>query len=172
MPDAFPGPRRTPRSGHRPTRGRRVRRDEHRRPCERHWSRRINDEPHPVCAVSGHSVRIAHFRGFLYTALAGRWSPPISVCGQTVLFTVWGTLIGATGSIDRIVLFAVFSALLGAIHAVTGSLWACMGFHTAFQVTAQLLTGNHWPQADLADPGGTISALVVAIPFLVTATLL
>lgn len=113
------------------------------------------------------------FRGFLYTALAGRWSPAVAVGGQAVLFTVWGTVIGASASIDRIVLFAVFAALLGALRAVTGSVWTCMGFHTAFQVTAQLLTGDHWSQAEVADPGGTVSALAfVAVPFLVTATLL
>ncbi|MBF6351278.1 CPBP family intramembrane metalloprotease [Nocardia flavorosea] len=113
------------------------------------------------------------FRGFLYTALAGRWSPAWSVCGQAVLFTVFGVVIGAAASSDRIVLFVVFAALLGALRAVTGSLWTCMGFHTAFQVTAQLLVGDHWSQAELADPDGTISALAfVAVPFLITAALL
>lgn len=112
------------------------------------------------------------FRGFLYTVFAGHWSVAWSVCAQAVLFTVFGVVAGAAVSIDRIVLFAVFAALLGALRAVTGSLWTCMGFHTAFQVTAQLLAGDHWTQVELADPDGTVAALAVAAPFVVTATLL
>lgn len=112
------------------------------------------------------------FRGFCYTGLAERWSRAWSVCGQAVLFTVWGVLIGAAVSIDRIVLFAVFAVLLGALRAVTGSLWTCMGFHTAFQVCAQLLIGDHWPQVTLSDPDGTVVALAfVAAPFSATALL-
>jgi membrane protease YdiL (CAAX protease family) len=78
------------------------------------------------------------FRGHLYRNLADRFPRWLAVLGQAVLFTAFGVLIGAAGSVDRIVLFFTFSLTLGALRAVTGSLWAPIGFHLAFQYVTQL----------------------------------
>lgn len=39
---------------------------------------------------------------------------------------------------DRIVLFFTFSIVLGVLRVITGSLWASIGFHLAFQWVTQL----------------------------------
>ncbi|GAA5054701.1 CPBP family intramembrane glutamic endopeptidase [Nocardia callitridis] len=109
------------------------------------------------------------FRGYLFTALSERFSPFWSVLGQAVLFMGWGALIGAAGSVDRVVLFGVFAVVLGAMRAVTGSVWVCAGFHTAFQFTAQFL-GTQWTQVRLHDPDLAVASLAfVAVPFLCVA---
>jgi uncharacterized protein len=83
------------------------------------------------------------FRGYLYRNLADtlpRWAAAL---GQAGLFTLFGVAIGAAGSIDRVVLFGLFAAVLGYLRALTGSVWTGIGFHLAFQVVAQLTGPNH-----------------------------
>ena len=97
------------------------------------------------------------------TALAGRW---LAVVGQAVLFVAWGWLIGAATSIDRIVLFFVFSIVQGLTRMWTGTVAATIGFHAAFQLLAQLLLGDSWPVVELIDPDRWFE-LAVAAPALV-----
>ncbi len=112
------------------------------------------------------------FRGYIFAVLAGRFAPAWAVLGQTTLFTAWGALNGGPISVDRTVLFALFATVLGALRTVTGSLWSCMGFHTAFQVTAQFF-GGAWTQMELHDPDLTVAAVAfVAVPFASTSGLL
>jgi uncharacterized protein len=78
------------------------------------------------------------FRGYLYHHVATvvpRW---LAVVVQAVLFTLWGVLAGAAGTVDRIVLFAGFALVLGIIRARTGTVWTTVGFHLAFQTVAQV----------------------------------
>jgi membrane protease YdiL (CAAX protease family) len=77
------------------------------------------------------------FRGYLYRNLADRFPRWLAVVGQAVLFTAFGLVIGAAGSLERIILFFTFSLTLGALRVVTGSLWAPIGFHLAFQYVTQ-----------------------------------
>lgn len=77
------------------------------------------------------------FRGYLYRNLAGAMPRWVAVVGQAVLFTVWGALLGAAESVERVILFFTFSLALGALRAVTGSLWTPIGFHLAFQWVSQ-----------------------------------
>jgi len=79
------------------------------------------------------------FRGYLYRNLADRFPRWVAVVGQAVLFTAFGTIVGAAGSVDRIILFFTFSLTLGALRVVTGSLWAPIGFHLAFQYVTQFV---------------------------------
>lgn len=112
------------------------------------------------------------FRGYFFAVLASRFAPVWAALGQAALFTAWGALIGDQVSVDRIVLFVLFATLLGALRVVTGSLWSCMGFHTAFQVTVQFF-GGAWTQMELHDPELTVAAVAfVAVPFALTAVLL
>lgn len=112
------------------------------------------------------------FRGYFFTVLTGRFAPAWAVLGQALLFTVWGALNGAQVSVERTVLFVVFASVLGALRAVTGTVYSCMGFHTAFQVTAQLF-GDHWPQVLLTDPDMNVTAVAfVLVPFAATALLM
>jgi membrane protease YdiL (CAAX protease family) len=78
------------------------------------------------------------FRGYLYHNLAivvPRW---VAVVGQAVLFVLWGWIAGAAATVDRILLFLVFSLILGVIRVRTGTVWATIGFHLAFQTVAQV----------------------------------
>lgn len=78
------------------------------------------------------------FRGYLYRNLADRYGRGFAVVGQAVLFTVFGVLVGAAPSADRVVLLATFALVLGILRAVSGNLWAPIGFHLLFQTVAQL----------------------------------
>ena len=80
------------------------------------------------------------FRGYLYRNLATvvpRWA---AVVGQAILFVVWGVIIGAASTADRMLLFLVFSLILGIIRVRTGTVWATIGFHLVFQVVAQVMS--------------------------------
>lgn len=113
------------------------------------------------------------FRGYFYAVLNERHAAWVAATIQTLLFVGWGLLTGAATTIDRIVLFFAFAGVLGAIRAVTGNLLACMGFHAAFQVTAQLLTGGSWDLIVADDPDFALQAIAfVAVPFLCTAIVL
>jgi membrane protease YdiL (CAAX protease family) len=91
------------------------------------------------------------FRGYLYRNLATALPPWAAVLGQAVLFTVFGVAVGAATSADRIVLFLAFAVVQGTIRAVTGTLWAPVGFHLAFQ-TSEQFAGPHWNRLTADDP--------------------
>ncbi|MFI9406763.1 lysostaphin resistance A-like protein [Nocardia sp. NPDC052316] len=112
------------------------------------------------------------FRGYFFANLRERWPTAATVLGQAALFTAWGVLIGAAGSLERALFFFAFSAVQGALRATTGNLWACIGFHAAFQLTTQFLAGK-WDYLDLDDPDRAIIELAfVVIPFTSTALVL
>lgn len=82
------------------------------------------------------------FRGYIYRNLnmsLPRW---IAVGGQALLFTLWGIAIGASLTVDRIVFFFLVAIVIGMIRAITGDVWACVGFHLAFQTVQQLFSGG------------------------------
>ena len=83
------------------------------------------------------------FRGYIYQALAERHSRILSVIAQALLFGVWGTILWAIRleavPLDRFMLFISIGFVLGLVRVITGSVWASIGLHTAFQTIAQLL---------------------------------
>jgi hypothetical protein len=101
------------------------------------------------------------FRGYLYRNLADRFTRWTAVLGQAALFTVWGTLLGTAGSVDRVLLFFSFSLALGALRVVAGSVWAPIGFHVVFQWVSQYLGAPDG--AFVVDGRGTLD--VVALWF-------
>lgn len=78
------------------------------------------------------------FRGYFYRNLTDRYTRWFAVVAQAALFTLFGAVIGAAGSVDRIILFFTFSIVLGLLRVITGSLWGSIGFHLAFQWVTQL----------------------------------
>lgn len=62
---------------------------------------------------------------------------------QAVLLGLWGALLlaMATGelAVERLGLFTAVGLVLGLVRAITGSVWATIGLHLAFQTVAQLL---------------------------------
>ncbi|WP_234810110.1 CPBP family intramembrane glutamic endopeptidase [Mycolicibacterium moriokaense] len=107
------------------------------------------------------------FRGYFYANLAERWQPSVTVLVQAALFTLWAGAIGAAASIDRILLLFAFGCALGVLRAATAHLWTTIGFHWAFQVTAQFL-GPSWDAVELDDPELAFGAAISVIPFMVT----
>jgi membrane protease YdiL (CAAX protease family) len=80
------------------------------------------------------------FRGYIFTTLAARLAGWQAVLIQGALFTAWGVLIGAADSLARIVVFAMFSIVVGLLRLATGDIWASIGFHLAFQSVTQLFS--------------------------------
>lgn len=83
------------------------------------------------------------FRGYVYSALAEKHTRIVAVLVQAVLFALWGAALWmiAVGGIplDRLVLFFAIGVVLGMVRVTTGSVWAAIGLHTAFQTVAQLV---------------------------------
>lgn len=116
------------------------------------------------------------FRGYLFRNLTTAMSAWVAMFAQAALFTLWGTgLWVLTGGWDvlaeRLPLFLGMGVVLGCLRVVTGNVWACVGFHLAFQVAAQGLL--NW---DLFEVGGldTVMGTVFLLPFAlgVTVTML
>lgn len=82
------------------------------------------------------------FRGYVYHNLntaVPRWG---AVGGQAVLFALWGVAIGAAPTVGRLVFFAGVALIIGLIRAISGDVWACIGFHLAFQTVQQFFGGS------------------------------
>ncbi|MEU3019760.1 MULTISPECIES: type II CAAX endopeptidase family protein [unclassified Nocardiopsis] len=107
------------------------------------------------------------FRGYLFRNLNTVVSAWVALLAQAALFTLWGTgLWVLTGGWDvlaeRLPLFLGMGVVLGCLRVITGNVWACVGFHLAFQVAAQGLLS--W---DLFEVRGmeTVMGTVFLLPF-------
>lgn len=82
-------------------------------------------------------------RGYIYTVLAERHTRIVAVIVQAVLFALWGAILWTVSlgepAFERLVMFFAIAVVLGMVRAVTGSVWATIGLHVAFQTVAQLL---------------------------------
>lgn len=107
------------------------------------------------------------FRGYFYRNLAERWSRTVTVLAQAALFTLWAVAIGAAPWIDRIVFLFAFACALGILRATIDNLWCTIGFHWAFQVTAQFLSPR-WDAVALDDPDLAFGMAISVVPFMVT----
>lgn len=107
------------------------------------------------------------FRGHLFRNLNASMSALAAVLVQAALFCLWGTALwvithGWEVLGERAPLFAGMGIVLGCLRVVTGSLWACVGFHLVFQTTAQALMGGRL----FAVGGGADAALLpFVLPF-------
>lgn len=80
------------------------------------------------------------FRGYVFQNLAERFPRWVAIGGQAVAFTVWGVATGSVQNGDRVLLFVTFALTLGLLRALTGNLWATIGFHVLFQYVTQFLS--------------------------------
>jgi membrane protease YdiL (CAAX protease family) len=78
------------------------------------------------------------FRGYLQSNLATRWGPWPAIWAQAALFTGWGVVNGGDVTLERTALFLTFAVVMGRLRLITGTVWAPIGFHLAFQTVAQL----------------------------------
>lgn len=118
------------------------------------------------------------FRGYLFRNLNTVMSGWATVLGQAVLFGLWGSGLWVFSQgwgvlVERLPLFIGVALVLGCIRLVTGNLWACVGFHLAFQVGAQgLLNWGLFEVSDLDTVMGTVFMLPLVLGLLTTMMLL
>jgi membrane protease YdiL (CAAX protease family) len=106
------------------------------------------------------------FRGYLFRVLAERVPAWFTIVGQALLFCAFGTVIGAAGTLDRVLLFFVFSLSLGVLRHVTGTVFATIGFHALFQLLAQWSLGEQWSALTLDDRQGWFALVALGLaPF-------
>lgn len=92
------------------------------------------------------------FRGVIFATLRRHLPSWATVLIQAALFCLFGFLIGAAATPDRLLLLALFSLALGVVRAATGSVFAAIGFHAAFQTVTQPVLGAQWTAITLDDP--------------------
>ncbi len=107
------------------------------------------------------------FRGYIATMLAQRLRPLVVIVVQAVLFTAVAVLLHRGVAIMDASLFLTMGLVFGWFRWLTGSIWAGMGFHLAFQTGMQLLIGGQRGPLQF-EPAGTMAMVVLGmIPFAV-----
>lgn len=97
------------------------------------------------------------FRGYLYRNLSAEFAPWLAVFVQAVLFAAFGSILWLTTGVGwetvlaRFGIFFGVAVVLGCLRTITGNMWACIGFHVAYQ-TSQQLIGPSWRQVHITDP--------------------
>ncbi|AWB86961.1 CPBP family intramembrane glutamic endopeptidase [Mycetocola zhujimingii] len=106
------------------------------------------------------------FRGYLFRVLSERLPISLTIVVQAVLFCGAGIIVGAAPTLDRVLLFFVFSLTLGYLRHVAGTVFVTIGFHAMFQLCAQWALGEQWATLTVTDASGwfAIAALGV-VPF-------
>ncbi|MER5228015.1 CPBP family intramembrane glutamic endopeptidase [Streptomyces flaveus] len=99
------------------------------------------------------------FRGYIQSNLLVLLRPWQAVGAQAALFTLFGFVLGVAPTIDRLFVFFAFALVLGVFRTATGDIAAGIGFHLAFQTTAQLLLG----EGAVFDVAGTTALGVFAL---------
>ncbi|ASU82240.1 CPBP family intramembrane metalloprotease domain-containing protein [Nocardiopsis gilva YIM 90087] len=97
------------------------------------------------------------FRGYLQRNLMTEMSPGGAVLVQAGLFCLFGSAVWAilgeqTIDVARSLILLAAGIVLGGIRVVSRNTWACVGFHLAFQVAAQLLLAPANGQFAVSDP--------------------
>ena len=111
------------------------------------------------------------FRGYLFSLLAERLPMWAVVLVQAVAFCLFGAVIGAAVTFERQLAFFLFSIALGIIRAVTGSVYATIGFHSTFQLLSQLTLNPQWTSVQLDDPDAWFTDLAFGLAPLVISPL-
>lgn len=97
-------------------------------------------------------------RGYIQRNLTAAMPPWLAVVVQTFLFTGFGSVLwmvtaGWEAAAEQAVVFLGMGIVLGCIRVMTGNLWACIGYHVAFQTAAQLLLGDRHAVIVMDGPG-------------------
>nr|NLD41138.1 CPBP family intramembrane metalloprotease [Actinomycetales bacterium] len=108
------------------------------------------------------------FRGYIHRNLTAAMAPWLAVLVQALLFTAFGTFLWVVTAgwgvfVERLMLFFGMGVVLGCIRHISGSLWAAIGFHLAFQVVMQAALGGRYLAVSVSNPQVfTIATAVVA----------
>ncbi|WP_413450095.1 CPBP family intramembrane glutamic endopeptidase [Georgenia phoenicis] len=108
------------------------------------------------------------FRGYVYRNLTTVLAPWLAIVVQALLFATFGTVLwvltsgwGVLG--ERLVLFAGMGVVAGCIRLISGSVWATVGWHLAFQVVMQLFLSGQYLEVVVSDTTTfTVATAVVA----------
>ncbi len=111
------------------------------------------------------------FRGYFYRNLAASMPLWAAILTQATLFMLWGLANGGENSLERSMLFFSFAGVVGIFRAVTGSVWAAIGFHLAFQTVAQLF-GTVGGQFIVSAPQTLMVFAFAVLPFIIGLSLL
>ncbi|RVX46733.1 hypothetical protein EDD27_9634 [Nonomuraea polychroma] len=79
------------------------------------------------------------FRGYVIAVLADRVRGWTIILGQAAVYTAFGMALSGWETVPQLLGVAVG---LGYVRMLTGSVWACMGFHLAFQTVTQVFAGH------------------------------
>lgn len=82
------------------------------------------------------------FRGYMYRNLNTVFDRSKSILYQSILFTLFGLVIGAAPSFGRILIFFFVSIVIGTIRVNTEDVWSAVGFHLVFQTIQQIFIGS------------------------------
>jgi membrane protease YdiL (CAAX protease family) len=109
-------------------------------------------------------VGIWLFLGWIRDAVWGSGHAGYTLGGHMLSAALWTIAVG-TVPIDRIAMFFFMGLVLGMLRVVTGSVWASIGLHAAFQSVAQLLLNG--PRGHFAITGVETLQLVALgiVPF-------
>ena len=108
------------------------------------------------------------FRGYVYRNLTTVTAPWIAVVIQALLFSTFGTTLWVISNgwgvfLERSTLFFGMAIVAGCVRLISGSVWASIGFHLAFQVVMQLFLFSNYVDIAVSDEGAfTLTTAVVA----------
>ncbi len=81
-------------------------------------------------------------RGYVQGLLARRTAQWVALLLQAVVFTAFAWAVGALDTVEAWSFIPCLALILGYVRALTGSVWAGIGVHTAWMTTAQLLSAH------------------------------
>lgn len=81
-------------------------------------------------------------RGYVQGVVARKAAAWIALLVQALMFVAFAWAVGALHSAEQWMFIPAFGLILGYVRALTGNVWACMGVHTAWMTTTQLLHGH------------------------------
>jgi len=99
--------------------------------------------------------------------------PWLAVLVQALIFAVSGTALWVVTEgwgvlLDRLVLFAGMGVVTGCVRLISGSVWATVGWHLAFQVAMQLVLSSQY--LDVTVSNGTTFVVATAVVACATST--
>lgn len=78
-------------------------------------------------------------RGYAQTLVGRRYAAWIALLVQMLLFVAFAWAVGALDSTQQWMFIPGLALILGFARAVSGNVWTCIGIHTAWMTTTQLL---------------------------------
>lgn len=106
------------------------------------------------------------FRGYVYRNLTAAMAPWLAVLVQSLAFAAFGTTLWVVTEgwgvlLERLVLFFGMAVVAGCIRLISGSVWATIGWHLAFQVVMQLFLSSQYLEVSVSSDGVFILATAV-----------